>query len=95
MGLDINSYLNLFDAILIIGVALPTLYLSTKVKVRTLGMLFGLLSAFLVFHGFYHLTYFLGDYTNSEAIVIGNAMIEPVSYLLLFCFAIYFARRGG
>jgi hypothetical protein len=95
LSLDINSYLNLFDAVIIIGIALPTLYISTQIKLRPVRILFGLLSAFLVVHGLYHLTYFLGDYTNSDAVVFGDEILQPFSYLLLFGFAVYFAKRGG
>ncbi|MDA4121969.1 MAG: hypothetical protein OK456_02165 [Thaumarchaeota archaeon] len=95
MSLDINSYLNLFDGIAIIGVALPTLFISTKIKMRTPKILFALLSGFLVLHGLYHLTYFIGDYTNSDAIAFGDELIQPLSYVLLFGFVMYYARRGG
>jgi hypothetical protein len=94
-SLDINSYLNLFDAVIIIGISLPTLYISTKIKVGPVRILFGLLSAFLVVHGLYHLTYFLGDYTGSNAVVFGNEILQPLSYMFLFGFAVYFAQRGG
>jgi hypothetical protein len=94
-SLDINSYLNLFDAVIIIGVSLPTLYISTRIKLPTIRILFGLLAAFLVVHGLYHLTYFLGDYTNSDAVVFGNEILQPLSYMFLFAFAAYFAKRGG
>jgi hypothetical protein len=95
MSLDVNSYLNLFDGMVIIGVALPTLYISTRIKIKSAKVLFGLLSTFLVLHGLYHLTYFLGDYTNSNAIAFGDELIQPLSYVFLFAFAVYFARRGG
>jgi len=94
-SLDINSYLNLFDAVMIIGVSLPTLYISTKIEIGPVRILFGLFSAFLIVHGLYHLTYFLGDYTNSEAVIFGNEILQPLSYLFLFGFAVYFAERGG
>ena len=95
MSLDINSYLHLFDAVIIIGVALPTLYISTKIELKPIGILFGLLSAFLIVHGLYHLTYFLVDFTGSDAINFGNVVLQPLSYFILFAFAIYFAKRGG
>ena len=80
---------------MIIGVSLPTLYISTRIKIKSARVLFILLSAFLVVHGIYHLTYFVGDYANSDAIALGDDLIEPLSYVLLFSFALYFARRGG
>jgi hypothetical protein len=95
LSLDVNSYLNLFDAIVIAGVAFPTLYISTRIGTRTVKVLFVLLSGFLVVHGLYHLMYFLGDYTDSGAIALGNDLIEPASYALLFSFSVYFAKKGG
>jgi hypothetical protein len=95
MSLDVNSYLNLFDAVIIIGVSLPTLFISTRIKIKPVRLLFVLLSAFLVVHGLYHLTYFLGDYTASDTVAFGDEILEPFSYALLFAFAIYFAKRGG
>jgi hypothetical protein len=95
MSLDLGSYLNLFNAVIIIGVALPTLYISTKIRIKPVRILFALLSAFLIVHGLYHLTYFLGDYTGSDAVAFGDELLQPFSYVLLFAFAIYFAKRGG
>ena len=94
-SLDINSYLNLFDALIIIGVSLPTLYISTQIKIPTIRILFGLLAAFLVLHGLYHLTYFLGDYTNSDSVVFGDEILQPLSYMFLFCCSWHTSRRGG
>ena len=95
MSLDADSYLNLFDAIIIVGIACPTLYISTKIRIKSARVLFALLSGFLIVHGLYHLMYFLGDYANSDAIALGDDVVEPLSYALLFSFAIYFAKRGG
>ncbi|MDA4136869.1 MAG: hypothetical protein OK449_07755 [Thaumarchaeota archaeon] len=92
MSLDVNSYLNLFIAVIIIGVSLPTLYISRRIKIKTVKTLFTLLSAFLVVHGLYHLTYFIGDYTNSNAIAFGDELLQPLSYVILLAFAIYFAK---
>jgi hypothetical protein len=95
MGLDLGSYLNLFSGIIIVAAALPTLFMSTKITIKPLRVLFILLSAFLLLHGVYHLTYFLGDVTAIDVVALGDEVIEPLSYLLLFGFAIYFSRRGG
>jgi hypothetical protein len=95
MDLDLGSYLNLFSGIIIVAAALPTLYMSAKITIKPLRVIFVLLSAFLLLHGVYHLTYFLGDFTAIDLIAVGDEIIEPLSYILLFGFAIYFARRGG
>ncbi len=73
---------------MIIGVSLPTLYISTRIRIKSARVLFVLLSAFLVVHGIYHLTYFVGDYADSGAISLGGDLFESMSYVLLFCFAV-------
>ena len=86
--LDLGSYLNLFDALIIIAISLPTLYMSAGIKILPLRILFLSLTAFLILHGLYHLT-------GIAWIGLGNVILEPLSYLTLLAFAIYFARRGG
>jgi hypothetical protein len=93
--LDLGSYLNLFDALMILGISLPTLYVIAGIKIAPLRILFISFSVFLILHGLYHLTYFLSDYTGVAWIGLGNVVLEPLSYVALLSFAIYFARRGG
>jgi hypothetical protein len=93
--LDLGSYLNLLDALMIIGISLPTLYMSAGIKIAPLRILFVSLTVFLILHGLYHLTYFLDDYTGIAWVGLGNVVLEPLSYVALLSFAIYFARRGG
>ncbi len=93
--LDLGSYLNLFNALIIVGISLPTLYVSARIKVPTLRILFLSFTTFLVLHGLYHLTYFLNDYTGIPWVGLGNVILEPLSYLAMLVFAIYFSRRGG
>ena|SRR5690348_9852847 len=95
LSLDLGSYLNLFNGIIIVGVSAPTLYMASRIKIAPLKVLFGLFSTFLIIHGVYHLFYFLGDFTSSDFITAADNALEPVSYLILLGFVIYFARRGG
>ncbi len=96
MDLDLGSYLNLLNGIIIIGISLPTLYMSTRIKIRPLRILFALFTLFLTLHGLYHLTYFLGDFTGQESLAfLSESILEPAGYIVLFGFVSYFARRGG
>jgi hypothetical protein len=96
LPLDLGSYLNLFDAVLILGVSIPTLFMSYKITLVPIRGLFVLFSLFLIFHGLYHLSYFLGDYLESDSVAnLSNVFLEPAGYVLLLCFVIYYARRAG
>ena len=96
LSLDLGSYLNLLDGVLILGLSFPILFMSYKIKLAPIRALFILFSFFLVLHGLYHLTYFLGDYLESDLIAsISNVLLEPAGYAVLFGFAVYFARRAG
>lgn len=96
MAISVVSDLNLFNAILIIGVALPTMYMGAKITLRPLKILYFLLPSFLLLHGLYHLFSFLGDLSGNALFgFVADTDLEPLSYVLLFVFAVYFARRGG
>src|SRR5712692_11186102 len=75
MGLDLGSYLNLFSAAIIIAAALPAMYMSTRITIKPLRLLFVLLASFLIVHGLYHFTYFLGDYSGSDAVAFGDEIL--------------------
>jgi len=94
MVLDLGSYLNLFSGVIIVAASLPTLVMSPKIQIKPLRVIFLLLSVFLILHGLYHLTYFLGDYTGVDAVAFGDEILEPTSYALLLGFSIYYARRS-
>ncbi|MCS4539242.1 MAG: hypothetical protein HYU03_00925, partial [Thaumarchaeota archaeon] len=95
-AISVVSELNLFNAILIIGVALPTMYMGAKIKLRALKIMYFLLPSFLLLHGLYHLFSFLEALSGNGLFgFLGEMIMEPLGYILLFAFAIYFARRGG
>jgi hypothetical protein len=94
--LDLETALNLLNAIIIISVSIPTLYIGTKVKVAPLRTIAVLLPTFLVVHGLYHLSAFLGGYLGyGQFSWAGDIVLEPLSYALLLAFAVYFYRSGG
>jgi len=92
--LDPDFALNILDAVLIIGIAIPSLYMAFKVSQPKLRIATVLLAAFLLVHGLYHATSALG--TLGGLGVLGTAsdlFFEPFGYLLFLAFAVYFARR--
>jgi len=92
---DIELLLNLFDAAIIIGIAVPTLYMANKVKQPKLRMLTILLASFLVVHGLYHGAAALGSLPGLDIIGISSdVLIEPIGWLLFFAFAVYFLRNS-
>jgi len=96
LSLDLGSYLNLFNAVIILGISIPTLYMSSRINVAPLKLLFVLFSIFLILHGLYHFSYFLGDLAESDLVgLLSNNVLEPASYLVLLGFVLYFAKRGG
>lgn len=96
MAVSVVSDLNLFNALLIIGVSLPTMYMGSKLRLRPLKILYFLLPAFLLLHGLYHLFSFLMDYSESGVFgFVGDLVLQPLGYIILFAFTVYFARRGG
>jgi hypothetical protein len=93
---DIELLLNLFDAVIIIGVAVPTLYMATKVKQPKLRMITILLASFLVVHGLYHGAAALGSLSGLDILATASDLvIEPVGWIIFFAFAVYFLRNSG
>jgi len=93
---DIELLLNLFDAVVIIGISVPTLYMATRVKQPKLRLLTILLASFLVVHGLYHGAAALGSLPGLD--ILGTAsdlLIEPISWVIFFAFAVYFLRNSG
>jgi hypothetical protein len=94
--LSLEVVLNAFDAALIIGVAVPTLVMASRVKNLTLRRLTVLLSLFILVHGLYHLFSAVGAGLNIGLLTfLGDSLVEPTSYAVLLAFVIYYWRRGG
>ena len=66
--------------------------MTWKTKTSPFKALSALLASFILVHGIYHLIAFLEVETLE---LLGEAVIEPFSWLLLFTFSIYYARRAG
>jgi hypothetical protein len=88
-----DTALNLFDAVLIIGIAIPSLYMASKVNQPKLRILASLLAGFLLIHGLYHAGYVLADLTGQAIFeTASDLLFGPLGYLLFLVFAVSFAR---
>ena len=90
MGFEFS--LNALSAVFMFVAAIAPAYFALKVNNRSLRALSVLLSIFLVLHGAYHLaSVFEVEFFE----VIGDQILEPLSWLTLVFFAIYYSRRVG
>lgn len=88
--------LNSIDAALIIGISLPTLIMATRIKRPPFRVLTVLLSAFLLFHGLYHLTGSLGTLAGYDWLGdVSDTVFEPFGWLFFFAFAAYLGRKSA
>ena len=90
--LTADTALNISSAIIILGVAVPSLYMAFRLDFGPFRILSLLLGSFLLLHGFYHLiAVFEADSPYIE--LVGEVVIEPLNWALLFGFTLYFLRR--
>jgi len=94
--LDTGVLLNTLDAVLIIGISIPCIYMASRIRQPTLRLTTVLLAGFLLFHGLYHVTGALGTLNGLGYLgASSDLFFEPVGWILFFAFAVYFARRVG
>jgi hypothetical protein len=95
LEVDIELLLNLFDAVIIIAISVPTFYMATKVKQQKLRLLTILLASFLIVHGFYHGAAALGSLPGLDIVGISSDLLsEPIGWIFFFAFAVYFLRNS-
>jgi hypothetical protein len=93
---DYSLVLNAFDAAIILGVSVPTALMASQISKKPLRTLSLLLASFLAVHGLYHLAEALATIDSLSIFgPISDVIVEPASWVLLFAFMAYFARRGG
>jgi hypothetical protein len=93
--MDFEFVLNVLDAVLIIGIAIPSLYIASRIPQKKLRLLTLLLAGFLVVHGLYHITAALGGVAGLEYFgTLADQVVEPLSWILFLSFAVYFARNS-
>ncbi|MBI3859348.1 MAG: hypothetical protein HY296_03800 [Thaumarchaeota archaeon] len=91
--MDLQIALNILDGALVLGVAIPSLFLARTVKQPKLRLLAGLLSGFLLIHGLYHATFVLGSMPGLEALGdLSGVIVEPAGWLLFFIFSVLLWR---
>lgn len=93
--MSLEFYLNLLDAVVILGISLPSLMMATRIHLpvlRTMGML---LALFFVVHGVYHLVAVFGAFYGGPTLdFLSDGFLEPISYLVLLAFGVSLYRLG-
>lgn len=93
--MDLQTLLNLFDAILVVGVAVPSLVLAFRIKQPRLRVLTGLLAGFLLVHGAYHGSFAAASLPGLDVFATAaDVVIEPAGWLLFFAFTLYLLRSS-
>jgi hypothetical protein len=98
MPISIEAALNLTDSVIIIIPAAVTIFLAWRVKnaIGPLRILTSLLALFLVVHGLFHFSAFYSSFYNSAwAAFLGDVLIQPLSWVILVIFSVYYLRRAG
>ena len=91
--MDPEFALNAVDALLTIGVAIPCLYMATRLKQPNLRLLTFLLSGFLLVHGVYHATSVLGALPGLDVLgELSDLVVEPLGWVLFLLFAVFLVR---
>jgi hypothetical protein len=92
-------WLNLFDAAIVLGVAIPALVMARRVQNQRLRSLSTLLAAFFVVHGLYHgfavlSAAFETSYGTGTLGFLSEGVTEPFSYAILLAFSVLLYRLG-
>jgi hypothetical protein len=98
LQISIEAALNLMDSVIIIIPAIATIILAWRVKnaIGPLRILTTLLALFLVIHGLFHFDAFYNIAFNSAwAGFIGSVIIQPLSWVVLVVFSVYYLKRVG
>ena len=93
--MSLDFVLNSFDAIIILGVSIPAIFVARRIQVPKLRFLGTLLALFLAVHGVYHLIDVVGiTYGGDLLDFLSDGFTEPLSYLILLLFGISLYRLG-
>lgn len=94
-------WLNIFDAVIVLGVAVPAVAMAMKIRNVRLRALGALLASFLVVHGVYHgiaaIGGAYGSSTSPEGLLgfVSEGITEPLSYAVLLIFSVALYRLGA
>ena len=90
--MSLENSLNAFNALFMFAAAVGPVYFAFKVDNPRLRVLSSLFAGFLILHGLYHLA---GVPEEAFANFVSDAILEPLSYIVLLIFAFYYSRWGG
>ena len=91
MSLDL--VLNSFDAVIILGISVPAIFVARKIQIPKLRFLGTFLALFLAVHGLYHLIDVIGiTYGGDLLDFLSDGFTGPLSYLILLVFGISLYR---
>jgi hypothetical protein len=86
--MDPISTLGILTFAAFIAVAVVPLYISFRVKPRSLRIISALLGIFAVTHGLYH----LADAVSQG--FLADVVFEPISVVFLLAFGLYYSKKG-
>jgi hypothetical protein len=94
--MDVITELNAFDAVTILVIAVPTVYVASKITLPKLRLLSTVLASFLLIHGFYHLSAAISEtYGGAVLGFLSDGIVEPLSFAVLLFFTVMFYRLGA
>jgi hypothetical protein len=81
--------------VIVLAIAVPTVYVATKITLPKLRLLSTVLASFLVIHGLYHLSAAVSEtYGGAVLGFLSDGIIEPLSFAMLLFFTVMFYRLG-
>jgi hypothetical protein len=87
--MDVITEFNAFDAVIILVIAVPTVYVSSKITLPKLRLLSMVLASFLVIHSIYHLSAVISEtYGGATLAFLSDGLIEPLSFAAFLFFAV-------
>ena len=87
--MDPTVVLQSIDSVVILGIAVPSVFMASKIRVPKLRTLSILLASFLTIHGVYHFIALLNTVYSTEVLdFLSDGFVEPISYVVLLIFAI-------
>jgi hypothetical protein len=93
--LDQTVALNSIDTLIILGIAVPSVFMASKIHVPKLRTLSVVLASFLIIHGVYHLIAVLSVFYSTDVLdFLANGIVEPLSYFVLLIFAVLLYSLG-
>ncbi|MDA4112533.1 MAG: hypothetical protein OK474_00605 [Thaumarchaeota archaeon] len=94
--MDVITELNVFDGVIILVIAVPTVYVASKITLPKLRLLSIFLASFLVIHSISHLSAVVSEtYGGAVFGFLSDGLIEPLSFAVFLFFAVMLYRLGA